>query len=275
MLDFYFREKVRVVARERARLKVREERRTTETYPRLFSCIMCIYIYISIYIYLRALASQSLSRASRYKYSIFYFRFHLYSSLLFITGCTNGCICAMYIIAHIIHMHVTAVIESTCFRWFAPRMPVALMYAAHAPSRTTNANVVPQNPILLFLSLSLSYKGPPANLPRDEKTQRSLSLCVVVVVVVVSKDEKSREKKVVVVFFGTTTTTTASKQSIDRPFLLGLVSKEQHSAKCVCVCYVSNFFLLSILLPPKSIYFISERVLTRTLKELLPKKGEK
>ena len=176
MLDFYFREKVRVVARERARLKVREERRTTETYPRLFSCIMCISIYISIYIYLRALASQSLSRASRYKYSIFYFRFHLYSSLLFITGCTNGCICAMYIIAHIIHMHVTAVIESTCFRWFAPRMPVALMYAAHAPSRTTNANVVPQNPILLFLSLSLSlsYYGTRKTSLR-EKTQTSSS----------------------------------------------------------------------------------------------------
>ena len=61
----------------------------------------------------------------------------------------------MYIIAHIIHMHVTAVIESRCFRWFAPRMPVALMYAAHAPSRTTNANVVPQNPILFSLSFSL------------------------------------------------------------------------------------------------------------------------
>ena len=234
MLDFYFREKVRVVACERARLKVREERRTTETYPRLFSCIMCIYIYISIYIYLRALASQSLSRASRYKYSIFYFRFHLYSSLLLITGCTNGCICAMYIIAHIIHMHVTAVIESTCFRWFAPRMPVALMYAAHAPSRTTNANVVPQNPILLFLSLSLM--GPPANLPRDEKTQRSLSLCVVVVVVVVvvvSKDEKSIEKKVVVVFFGTTTTTTASKQ---RGGLFFSRSRLKGAAKRVCVC---------------------------------------
>ena len=174
MLDFYFREKVRVVARERARLKVREERRTTETYPRLFSCIMCIYIYISIYIYLRALASQSLSRASRYKYSIFYFRFHLYSSLLFITGCTNGCICAMYIIAHIIHMHVTAVIESTCFRWFAPRMPVALMYAAHAPSRTTNANVVPQNPILLFLSLSLLWDHPQIFRAKKHSSRRRL-----------------------------------------------------------------------------------------------------
>ena len=151
------------------RLKMREERRTTETYPRLFSCIMCISL--SIYIYV--LSRLKVSLASRYKYFYFllsisfftsFFCLFVYSSLLFITGCTNGCICAMYIIAHIIHMHVTAVIESTCFRWFAPRMPVALMYAAHAPSRTTNANVVPQNPILFSLSfslvLSLSARSP-------------------------------------------------------------------------------------------------------------------
>ena len=72
-------------------------------------------------------------------------------SLLFITGCTSGCICAMYIIAHIIHMHTTAVTLNKCFKWFAPRIPVALMYAAHAPSSTQNANVVPQNPIFSFI----------------------------------------------------------------------------------------------------------------------------
>jgi len=63
----------------------------------------------------------------------------------------------MYIIAHIIHMHTTAVTLNKCFKWFAPRIPVALMYAAHAPSSTQNANVVPQNPIyisLYFVSLS-------------------------------------------------------------------------------------------------------------------------
>ena len=231
MLDFYFREKVRVVARERARLKVREERRTTETYPRLFSRIMCIYIYISIYIYLRALASQSLSRASRYKYSIFYFRFHLYSSLLFITGCTNGCICAMYIIAHIIHMHVTAVIESTCFRWFAPRMPVALMYAAHAPSRTTNANVVPQNPILLFLSLSLSLLlWDPQNFSARKNTN--------------------------VVFFGTTTTTTASKQSIGLFFSRSRLKGAAKRKVRLCVLCVELFSSLDSSSPKKHLFYI-------------------
>ena len=60
-------------------------------------------------------------------------------------------------------------------------MPVALMYAAHAPSRTTNANVVPQNPILLFLSLSLLWDP---QIFRAKK-HSALSLCVVVVVVVV------------------------------------------------------------------------------------------
>ena len=76
-------------------------------------------------------------------------------SPLFITGCTSGCICAIYIIAHIIHMHTTAVTLNKCFKWFAPRIPVALMYAAHAPSSTQNANVVPQNPIFSFLLLLL------------------------------------------------------------------------------------------------------------------------
>ena len=119
--------------------------------------ILVHYVHIYIYLYIYVLSRLKVSLASRYKYFYFLLSISLfvYSSLLFITGCTNGCICAMYIIAHIIHMHVTAVIESRCFRWFAPRMPVALMYAAHAPSRTTNANVVPQNPILFSLSFSL------------------------------------------------------------------------------------------------------------------------
>jgi len=136
-----------------------------------FSCVVYIHTYIvAFFRYNKSLAPV---RARRYShqnvfYSVFYvcvFIIIIYMfvlslflklhSLLFITGCTSGCICAMYIIAHIIHMHTTAVTLNKCFKWFAPRIPVALMYAAHAPSSTQNANVVPQNPILFFSFLLL------------------------------------------------------------------------------------------------------------------------
>ena len=191
-----------------------------------------VHIYISIsYISTCSRVSKSLSRLVTNIY--FLLSISLYSSLLFITGCTNGCICAMYIIAHIIHMHVTAVIEHVFQVVRASNARGVDVRRARAFEDDERERRSPSLILLFSLSLSLSLLlWDPQNFSARKNTN--------------------------VVFFGTTTTTTASKQSIDRPFLLGLLEKGSTAQRCVCVCGVS--FLLSIFSSPskRSIYFISK-----------------
>jgi len=71
-----------------------------------YVAVKCIYLYLSILMTSKNSLSLSLVLSPP----------KTHYSPLFLTGCTSGYICAMYIIAHIIHMHVTAVTLSKCFK---------------------------------------------------------------------------------------------------------------------------------------------------------------